>query len=90
MGACNCLTLQFETKISALEDNLRAALAENEKLKKEKIAFAENFKRVATSTGDTIEMQQNLTKANGIIEELKQKITYLESLVSYVLRFFLL
>ena len=90
MVACNCLTLQFETRISALEDNLRAALVENEKLKKENIAFAENFKRVATSTGDTIEMQQNLTKANGIIEELKQKITYLESLVSYVLRFFLL
>ena len=48
-------------------------------MKKENIAFAENFKRVATSTGDAIEMQQNLIKANGIIEELKQKITYLES-----------
>lgn len=41
----------------------------------------ENFKRVATTTGDIIEMQKNITKANGTIEELRQKIVILEQQV---------
>eukprot|EP00731_Ephydatia_muelleri_P005066 Em0002g1242a len=66
-----------DSRIKILEVELRTALDENERLKMENQSLTENFKRVAASTGDAIEMQKNITKASITIEELKQTVASL-------------
>lgn len=82
--------IQFEhsscdSRIKILEVELRTALDENERLKMENQSLTENFKRVAASTGDAIEMQKNITKASITIEELKQTVASLAEQVQQAL-----
>lgn len=92
----DCLLFtQFEhsncdDRIKTLEVELRTALDENERLRMENNSLAENFKRVAASTEDAIEMQKNITKASSTIEELKQTVASLADQVWRYIKCYLL
>lgn len=70
-------------RIKTLEEELKSAQDENDRLKKENTSLANNFKRVAASAGDMIEMQKVITKANATIEGLKQRVFDLEEQVQH-------